>query len=101
MKRQLSLALILLFILHSISFAENRTFDVGALFSTWGTGIQGNYYFSNEILFGGDFISGSEVANYSNNYGKHMNIFENSIHLAAKFIFWNNNFAIIVCNFNK
>ena len=68
MKIQIKLTLILLFIMPSISFAENKTFDVGALFSTWGTGIQGNYYFTNEILFGGDFISRSEELNYSGTY---------------------------------
>jgi len=68
MKTQIYLALILLFILPSISFAENKTFDGGVFFSTWGTGIQGNYYYTNEILFGGDFVSRSEEINYSGTY---------------------------------
>jgi len=68
MKTQIYLALILLFILPSISFAENKTFDGGVFFSTWGTGIQGNYFFTNEILFGGDFVSRSEEINYSGTY---------------------------------
>ena len=68
MKTQIYLALILLFILPSLSFAENKTFDGGVFFSTWGTGIQGNYYYTNEILFGGDFVSRSEEINYSGTY---------------------------------
>ena len=68
MKTQIKLALILLFILPSLSFAENKTFDGGVFFSTWGTGIQGNYYYTNEILFGGDFITRSEELNYSGTY---------------------------------
>ena len=68
MKTQIYLALILLFYLPSLSFAENKTFDGGVFFSTWGTGIQGNYYYTNEILFGGDFITRSEELNYSGTY---------------------------------
>ena len=68
MKTQIYLALILLFILPSLSFAENKTFDGGVFFSTWGTGIQGNYYYTNEILFGGDIISASEEVKTSGAY---------------------------------
>ena len=57
MKIQLYLVLILLFILPSLSFAKNNTFDGGVLYSTWGIGLQGNYFYTNEILFGGDIIS--------------------------------------------
>ena len=57
MKIQLFLALILLFILPSFSFAKNNTFDGGVFYSTWGMGLQGNYFYTNEILFGGDIIS--------------------------------------------
>ena len=57
MKIQLFLVLILLFILPSFSFAKNNTFDGGVFYSTWGMGLQGNYFYTNEILFGGDIIS--------------------------------------------
>ena len=57
MKIQLFLALILLFILPSFSIAKNNTYDGGVFYSTWGMGLQGNYFYTNEILFGGDIIS--------------------------------------------
>ena len=57
MKTQLYLAIILLFILPSFSFAKNNTFDGGVFYSTWGMGLQGNYFYTNELLFGGDIIS--------------------------------------------
>jgi len=60
MKIQLFLVLILLFILPSFSFAKNNTFDGGVFYSTWGMGLQGNYFYTNEILFGGDIISTTE-----------------------------------------
>ncbi len=60
MKIQLFLTLILLFILPSFSFAKNNTFDGGVFYSNWGMGLQGNYFYTNEILFGGDIISTTE-----------------------------------------
>ena len=60
MKIQLYLVIILLFILPSFSFAKNNTFDGGVFYSNWGMGLQGNYFYTNEILFGGDIISTTE-----------------------------------------
>ena len=68
MKIQLFLALILLFILPSFSFAKNNTFDGGVFYSTWGMGLQGNYFYTNEILFGGDIISETESFKSSGPY---------------------------------
>ena len=68
MKIQLFLALILLFILPSFSFAKNNTFDGGVFYSTWGMGLQGNYFYTNEILFGGDIISTTESYKSSGTY---------------------------------
>jgi len=68
MKIQLFLALILLFILPSFSFAKNNTFDGGVFYSTWGMGLQGNYFYTNEILFGGDIISTTEPIKSSGTY---------------------------------
>ena len=68
MKIQLFLALILLFILPSFSFAKNNSFDGGVFYSTWGTGLQGNYFYTNEILFGGDIISETESFKSSGPY---------------------------------
>ena len=68
MKIQLFLVLILLFILPSFSFAKNNTFDGGVFYSTWGMGLQGNYFYTNEILFGGDIISTTESYKSSGTY---------------------------------
>ncbi len=68
MKIQLFLALILLFILPSFSLAKNNSFDGGVFYSTWGTGLQGNYFYTNEILFGGDIISETESFKSSGPY---------------------------------
>ena len=68
MKIQLFLALILLFILPSFSIAKNNTYDGGVFFSTWGMGLQGNYFYTNEILFGGDIISTTESYKSSGPY---------------------------------
>ena len=68
MKIQLYLVLILLFILPSLSFAKNNTFDGGVFYSTWGMGLQGNYFYTNEILFGGDIISYTKSIKSSGTY---------------------------------
>ena len=68
MKIQLYLVLILLFILPSFSFAKNNTFDGGVLISNWGIGLQGNYFYTNEILFGGDIISTTKSIKSSGTY---------------------------------
>ena len=68
MKIQLYLVLILLFIFPSFSFAKNNTFDGGVFFSTWGMGLQGNYFYTNEILFGGDIISYTKPIKSSDPY---------------------------------
>ena len=68
MKIQLYLVIILLFILPSFSFAKNNTFDGGVFYSTWGMGLQGNYFYTNEILFGGDIISTTESYKSSGPY---------------------------------
>ena len=68
MKIQLYLVLILLFILPSFSFAKNNTFDGGVFYSNWGMGLQGNYFYTNEILFGGDIISTTESYKSSGTY---------------------------------
>ena len=38
--------------------SDNSSSEVGLFYSTWGTGVMGGYYYSNEILLGGDFASG-------------------------------------------
>ena len=38
----------------------SNKFDGGVSYSTWGMGLQGNYFYTNEILFGGDIISETE-----------------------------------------
>ena len=38
-------------------FAKSGSSEAGLFYSTWGTGIQGSYNFTDEILFGGDFAS--------------------------------------------
>ena len=68
MKIQLFLALILLFILPSFSIAKNNTYDGGVFYSTWGMGLQGNYFYTNEILFGGDIISYTKPIKSSGTY---------------------------------
>ncbi len=32
--------------------------EAGLFYSTWGTGVHGSYFYTNEILFGGDIASG-------------------------------------------
>ncbi len=38
--------------------SDNSSSEAGLFYSTWGTGAMGGYYYSNEILLGGDFASG-------------------------------------------
>ena len=38
--------------------SDNSSSEVGFFYSTWGSGLMGGYYYSNEILLGGDFASG-------------------------------------------
>ena len=38
--------------------SDNSSSEVGLFYSTWGTGVMGGYYYTNEILLGGDFASG-------------------------------------------
>ena len=38
--------------------SDNSSTEVGFFYSTWGAGLMGGYYYSNEILLGGDFASG-------------------------------------------
>jgi len=38
--------------------SDNSSSEVGLFYSTWGTGVMGVYYYTNEILLGGDFASG-------------------------------------------
>jgi hypothetical protein len=46
----------------------SNKFDGGVIYSIWGMGLQGNYFYTNEILFGGDIISTTESVKYSNGY---------------------------------
>jgi hypothetical protein len=39
----------------------SNKFDGGVFYSIWGMGLQGNYFYTNEILFGGDIISKTET----------------------------------------
>ena len=50
------IVIILLFLPISL-FAKSGSSEAGLFYSTWGTGIQGSYNFTDEILFGGDFAS--------------------------------------------
>ena len=54
--------------LPSFSFAKNNTFDGGVFYSIWGMGLQGNYFYTNEILFGGDIICETESFKSSGPY---------------------------------
>ena len=38
--------------------SDNSSSEIGLFYSTWGTGVMGGYYYTNEILLGGDFASG-------------------------------------------
>ena len=38
--------------------SDNSSSEVGLFYSTWGSGVMGGYYYTNEILLGGDFASG-------------------------------------------
>jgi len=56
MRLRLLIVIILLFSPVSL-FAKSGSSEAGLFYSTWGTGIQGSYNFTDEILFGGDFAS--------------------------------------------
>jgi len=38
--------------------SDNSSSEVGLFYSTWGSGVMCGYYYTNEILLGGDFASG-------------------------------------------
>ena len=38
--------------------SDNSSSEAGLFYSTWGSGVMGGYYYTNEILLGGDFASG-------------------------------------------
>ena len=38
--------------------SDNSSSEVGFFYSTWGSGVMGGYYYTNEILLGGDFAAG-------------------------------------------
>lgn len=38
--------------------SDNSSSEVGLFYSTWGSGVMGGYYYTNEILLGGDFAAG-------------------------------------------
>ena len=39
----------------------SNKFDGGVFYSNWGTGLKGNYFYSDKIIFGGDFSSFSQT----------------------------------------
>ena len=51
------LIVIILFFLPMSLLAKSGSSEAGLFYSTWGTGIQGSYNFTDEILFGGDIAS--------------------------------------------
>ena len=51
------LIVIIIIVLPVTLFAKSGSSEAGLFYSTWGTGIQGSYNFTDEILFGGDFAS--------------------------------------------
>ena len=38
--------------------SDNSSSEAGLFYSTWGSGVMGGYYYTNEILLGGDFAAG-------------------------------------------
>ena len=38
--------------------SDNSSSEAGLFYSTWGIGVMGGYYYTNEILLGGDFAAG-------------------------------------------
>ena len=38
--------------------SDNSSSEVGFFYSTWGSGVMGGYYYTNEILLGGNFAAG-------------------------------------------
>jgi hypothetical protein len=46
----------------------SNKFDGGVFISLWGIGLQGNYFYTNEILFGGDIISITNSVKSSGTY---------------------------------
>ena len=46
----------------------SNKFDGGVFYSNWGMGLQGNYFYTNKILFGGDIISKTETFKSSDPY---------------------------------
>jgi hypothetical protein len=51
------LIVIIIIVLPVTLFAKSGSSEAGLFYSTWGTGIQGSYNFTDEILFGGDIAS--------------------------------------------
>ena len=53
--------LVIILLLSPISLlakSDNSSSEAGLFYSTWGSGVMGGYYYTNEILLGGDFASG-------------------------------------------
>ena len=57
MKRILILKIILVFFIFSSQLAHSNEFDVGLSLSSWGSGIEGNYFYEDNIHFGGSYQS--------------------------------------------